>query len=410
MGTEWHWNRWRNVKFQKDGTFEAPTQDCMMGACEWAAYDGKVYILWGESGLHVLEPSQVVQDQDLDKLKQVLLKGRRKRDNDKITATFTKIFDFEAYLVEKDLYGTLGLTEDAEENEIKRQYRKLSKDLHPDKNPSEEARKKFNDVRDAYEILSSPETKIIYDTGGMEALQEHKKGQVQKGDSSQHSVSITLEMLYTGAEHPVSIARRVVCRGCGRNPNQDKCKSCNKCPNEVRTVQRQMGPGFVVQQQEEVKSNEFCKNQATTLHMNIEKGMKDGETITFEMMGEQKPKQIPGDIVFKLKQGKHKVFTRRGHDLTAKMTIPLRQALLGFERTIKHLDGHEVKIRRDGVTMPGAVMKVADEGMPKKDDSSSYGDLFIEFSVQFPDTLTEAQKATVSENFKASAHDIKAEL
>ena len=47
--------------------------------------------------------------------------------------------------------------------------------------------------------------------------------------------------------------------------------------------------------------------QATTLHMNIEKGMKDGETITFEMMGEQKPKQIPGDIVFKLKQGKHKV-------------------------------------------------------------------------------------------------------
>merc|ERR1719174_3666594 len=92
-------------------------------------------------------------------------------------------------------------------------YRKLSKDLHPDKNPSEEARKKFNDVRDAYEILSSPETKIIYDTGGMEALREHKKGQVQKGDSSQHSVSITLEMLYTGAEHPVSITRRIVAAG-----------------------------------------------------------------------------------------------------------------------------------------------------------------------------------------------------
>merc|ERR1719174_2146300 len=157
-------------------------------------------------------------------------------------------------------------------------YRKLSKDLHPDKNPSEEARKKFNDVRDAYELLSSPETKIIYDTGGMEALQEHKKGQVQKGDS---------------AEHPVSITRRIVCRGCGRNPGAEKCKACNKCPNEVRTVQRQMGPGFVVQQQEEVKSKEFCKNEATTLHMNIEKGMKDGESITFEMMGEQKPKQIP---------------------------------------------------------------------------------------------------------------------
>merc|ERR1711988_113850 len=95
-------------------------------------------------------------------------------------------------------------TEDAEEGEIKRAYRKLSKDLHPDKNPSPEARQQFNEVRDAYEILSSPESKILYDTGGMEAIQEHKKGQVQKGETSQNSVAVTLEMLYTGAVHPVS--------------------------------------------------------------------------------------------------------------------------------------------------------------------------------------------------------------
>merc|ERR1719387_2071229 len=152
-----------------------------MGMCEWVANEGKIYILWGEQGLHVLSP-------------------------------FQKIFDFEAFLVEKDLYGALGLTEDAEEGEIKRAYRKLSKDLHPDKNPSPEARQQFNDVRDAYEILSSPESKILFDTGGMEAIQEHKKGQVQKGETSQNSVTVTLEMLYSGAEHPVSISRRVVCR------------------------------------------------------------------------------------------------------------------------------------------------------------------------------------------------------
>ena len=80
----------------------------------------------------------------------------------------------------------------------------LSGDVHPDKNPSPEARQQFNDVRDAYEILSSPESKILYDTGGMEAIQEHKKGQVQKGETSQNSVTVTLEMLYSGAEHPVS--------------------------------------------------------------------------------------------------------------------------------------------------------------------------------------------------------------
>jgi DnaJ-class molecular chaperone len=244
----------------------------------------------------------------------------------------------------------------------------------------------------------------------MEAIQEHKKGQVQKGEASQNSVTVTLEMLYSGAEHPVSISRRIVCRGCRTNPKKDICKTCNRCPNEVRTVNRPMGPGFVVQQQEEIKSNEKCKTEATTLHMNIEKGMKDGDSITFEMMGEQRPKQIPGDVVFKLKLQKHKVFNRRGNDLMIKDKISLRQSLLGFEKTIKHLDGHEVKIRREGVTMPGAVMKVAGEGMPKKDDSSSYGDLYIEFSVQFPDTLTPAQEKAISANFKASNHDIKAEL
>jgi DnaJ-related protein SCJ1 len=90
--------------------------------------------------------------------------------------------------------------------------------------------------------------------------------------------------------------------------------------------------------------------------------------------------------------------------------ITLRQALLGFEKTFKHLDGHEVKIRREGVTMPGAVMKVAEEGMPKKDDSSSFGDLFIEFTVQFPESLTAGQQKAISDNFKAQTNDIKAEL
>merc|ERR1719181_2097059 len=385
-GLEFHWNRWRNVKFQKDGTFEAPTQECVhMGLCEWAAYDGKIYVMWGDAGLHILEPTQKMTDQNLDKLKNTQLKGKRRSDGDPVRATFVKVFDFEAFLVEKDLYGILGVHEEATDGEIKRAYRKLSKELHPDKNPGAEAREKFNEVRDAYEILNNPEQKILYDTGGMEAIQEHKKGQVQKGETHEHQASVTLEMLYSGTSSPVSMTRRVVCIGCSRNPNQEKCRSCSRCPNEVRTVQRQMGPGFIVQQQEEVKSNEKCKSQQETLTLQVEQGMRDGDSITFEMMGEQKPKMIPGDVVFKLKCAKHKVFTRRGNDLTMKMSIPLRQALLGFEKTIKHLDGHELKIRRDGVTKPGAVMKVDGEGMPHRDDPESYGALHIEFSIEFPD-------------------------
>jgi DnaJ-class molecular chaperone len=407
-GTEWHWNRWRNIKFQKDGTFEAPTQECVhMGLCEWAAYDGKVYIMWGDAGLHILEPTQKLKDQDLDSLKKTSLKGKRRSDGDPVKATFVKVFDFEAFLVEKDLYGILGVSEEADDGEIKRAYRRLSKELHPDKNPGDAAAAaRFNDVRDAYEILNSKEQKILFDTGGMEAIHEYKKGQVQKGETREHTASVTLEMLYSGTSSPVQMSRRVVCIGCGRNPNQDKCRSCSRCPNEVRLVQRQMGPGFVVQQQEEVQSTEKCKNQQETMTLQVEKGMRDGDAITFEMMGEQKPKSIPGDVVFKLKAQKHKTFKRRGNDLTLKMNLSLRQALLGFEKTIRHLDGHEVKIRREGITSHGAVMTVKGEGMPLRDDPEEFGGLYIEFHVEFPDSLTQDQIEAIAKTMPEKHGDI----
>lgn len=171
-------------------------------------------------------------------------------------------------------------------------------------------------------------------------------------------------------------------------------------------VQRQMGPGFVVQQQEEVQSTEKCKNQQETMTLQVEKGMRDGDAITFEMMGEQKPKTIPGDVVFKLKAQKHKTFKRRGNDLTMKMNLSLRQALLGFEKTIRHLDGHEVKIRREGITSHGAVMTVKGEGMPLRDDPEEFGGLYIEFHVDFPDSLTKDQIEAIAKTMPEKHGDI----
>jgi len=115
---------------------------------------------------------------------------------------------------------------------------------------------------------------------------------------------------------------------------------------------------------------------------------------------------IPGDVVVKIKQAKHKVFKRKGNDLNMKMAIPLRQALLGFERTISHLDGHDVKIRRDGVMKPGAVMKIEGEGMPHRDDPETYGDLYIEFSIDFPDTLSAGEQKAIGGALKKTAGDV----
>merc|ERR1712070_177591 len=115
-----------------------------------------------------------------------------------------------------------------------------------------------------------------------------------------------------------------------------------------------------------------------------EKGMPDGEEITFKYESEQKPGQIPGDVVLKLKTVQHSMFKRSRDTLNMVMSIPLRAALLGFETSFKHLDGHTVTIKRTGVTKPGQIIKIKSEGMPKHGTPSEFGDLSITFTVEFP--------------------------
>ena len=91
------------------------------------------------------------------------------------------------------------------------------------------------------------------------------------------------------------------------------------------------------------------------MHATVEKGKPDAEEIVFKYESEQKPGQIPGDVVLKLKTTPHPMFTRSRDSLSKKSAIPLRAALLGFETSFKHLDGHTVTLKRTTVTKPGQV-------------------------------------------------------
>merc|ERR1719409_2623390 len=229
------------------------------------------------------------------------MKGRSLRDNQRLTMTFIRVFDHEAADLEKDLYGALGVADDADDAEIKKVYRKLSIKYHPDKNPDEASRLKFNEVRDAYEILSDPDKRILYDTGGMEAVKKGEKGDVQKTDDINSEINVNLVDLYSGnSEYKAQLQRRVVCRGCRLKPGDPKCRSCGRCPNEVKTVNVQMGP-FMTQQQQEVPSKEKCKQEDASLSLVIEKGMTDGDHLTFPRMADQRPGMLPGTVKLKLK-------------------------------------------------------------------------------------------------------------
>merc|ERR1712000_696216 len=141
---------------------------------------------------------------------------------------------------------------------------------------------------------------------------------------------------------------------------------------------------MMVQQQQRVESEYRCKNADTDLQAVIEQGMGAGSTIKFERMSEQTPGMIPGDIVMTLTQKPHAYFRRSGSDLHTKLTVSLKEALLGFTKEVTHLDGHTVKITRSDPTAPDQVVTVRKEGMPKHNYPSESGDLYIKLVVDFP--------------------------
>lgn len=132
----------------------------------------------------------------------------------------------------------------------------------------------------------------------------------------------------------------------------------------------------------------------------VEKGTPDGHVITYKDAADEYINVRAGSILVKVVQLEHKTFERKGNDLKTRVHINLKEALLGFEKTIKHLDGHLVNINRlDKITKPGLMERFKGEGMPVFEQYSEVGDLMVTYIVELPETLTEEQKALFSEFF-----------
>ena len=149
------------------------------------------------------------------------------------------------------LYEVLGLAETADEEarEIKQAFRRLSLKLHPDKQRSAEQRSaatiRFAEVREAYDVLSDPDSRILYTMHGHKAASEAKT----KKRSGPSTVEMELSMadVYTGAHRTMQISRRVVCKGCRKDDpsaaDRARCRRCGECPNEIKPVNVQVAPG-----------------------------------------------------------------------------------------------------------------------------------------------------------------------
>ncbi|KAG2406538.1 DnaJ protein [Vigna angularis] len=331
----------------------------------------------------------------------------------------------------KSYYDILQVSKGASDDQIKRAYRKLALKYHPDKNPgNEEANRKFAEINNAYEVLSDREKRGIYDRYGEEGLKQHAAGggggggmnfqdifstllcygcvhglncvpgcsffgggsmeeeeKIVKGDDVVVELDATLEDLYMGGTLKVWREKNVLKSAPGK-------RRCN-CRNEV--YHKQIGPGMFQQMTEQVC--EQCPNvkyvrEGYFVTVDIEKGMQDGQEVLFYEDGEPIIDGESGDLRFRIRTAPHDLFRREGNDLHTTVTITLVQALVGFEKTITHLDEHLVNIGTKEITKPKQVRKFKGEGMPLHMNNKK-GDLYVTFEVLFPTSLTEDQKSKI---------------
>jgi len=175
------------------------------------------------------------------------------------------------------------------------------------------------------------------------------------------------------------LQRQTVCSQCGGKgeviPDQDRCDKCygNKVVREAKVIT-----------------------------VEIQRGMKWNEAISFYGEADQEPDKIAGDLIFVLKpkEDENTPFERKGHDLYVKQDVSFIDALCGVSFVIKHLDDREILLTYSDIVNPGDMSCVTGQGMPIMGKPDSYGELYVVFNVTFPPKITEAQKKALLSVFQ----------
>lgn len=328
-------------------------------------------------------------------------------------------------------YTALAVERTATQDEIKKAYRKMAIKNHPDKGGDPE---KFKEISQAYDVLSDPEKREIYDQYGEDALKEGMGGGgggggnpfdifesffgggmgggrsrhsgPRKGENVAHPLKVTLEDMYRGTTKKLSLSKNVICSKCSgagsKSGNTGRCTGCQG--SGMKVTIRQIGPGMVQQMQSvcpECRGNGQCIKEADKcvqcrgnkvvqekkiLEVNIEKGMTHGQKIKFEGEADEAPDTIAGDVVLILQQKEHPTFKRKGNDLFIEKEISLTEALCGYKFTIQHLDGRQLLVSSNEgeIVKPGMFKAVYDEGMVDWQRSYDKGKLYVHFTIKFP--------------------------
>jgi DnaJ family protein A protein 2 len=233
-----------------------------------------------------------------------------------------------------------------QKQEIKKAYRKLAVKHHPDKGGDEHL---FKEINAAYEILSDPKKRELYDKYGLEGVEQDggpaaaggedlfsmffgggrgRSAGPRKGPSLNHPLKVSLEDLYNGKTVKLAINRKVIIG------DTRECKECDG--HGIVMEMRQIGPGMITQMQRPCSAcggqghTAQTKNERKVVEVHIEKGAHNNQKITFKGMADETPGRETGDVNFVIQEKAHTLFKRKGADLLIMQDISLNQALTGF--------------------------------------------------------------------------------
>lgn len=345
----------------------------------------------------------------------------------------------------RDYYRILGVDTKASDQEIKRSYRKLARELHPDVNPDDAAQERFRDVSDAYEVLSDPEKRRIVDMGGdplesgggggggfpggfgggfsggglgdvFEAFfggggggGRGPRGRVRAGQDGLVRMELDLDECAEGVSKEITVDTAVLCDKCqggGTNGNSKPipCRTCHG-QGEVQSVQRSFlgqvmtsrpcptcrGVGEVIEDPCGKCGGDGRVRSRRTLTVRIPAGVGDGMRVRLAAQGEVGPGGGPaGDLYVEVAEREHDVLVRDGNDLHATVRVPMFDAALGTSVTVPTVIDGEVTVDLPAGTQPGEAKTLRGSGMPQV-NSAVRGNLIVHVEVVVPARLSHKQ-------------------